>query len=81
MTNATVSVMVMVRGIQADLRDQEAKISSDQCKKTWHNVSLIQLLRMVESSLQYGYEYFGSYERLVMIRKNPAENNLSLSIN
>ena len=75
MTNATVSVsvmvmvMVMVRGIQADLRDQEAKISSDQCKKTWHNVSLIQLLRMVESSLQYGYEYFGSYERLVMIRK------------
>ena len=24
------------------------------------------MLRMVESSLQYGYEYFGSYERLVM---------------
>ena len=27
---------------------------------------LRQLHRMVESSLQYGYEYFGSYERLVM---------------
>ena len=24
------------------------------------------MLRMVESNLQYGYEYFGSYERLVM---------------
>ena len=27
---------------------------------------MTRLLRMVESSLQYGYEYFGSYERLVM---------------
>jgi dynein heavy chain len=49
---------------QADVTNPQDFLWQSQLRYYWEDENL--LLRMIETSLMYGYEYLGGYERLVM---------------